>query len=119
MTNAVDASGGIGDDIDQLIRMAEAGIKPPKKEETTVTAAAPRNANDSNTANPLTAAGQATDSPLPEKKSKKDKPMKMVYSDNHTSPEEKLARMPRYAFVPVIKAESTGGERGMEEVAVA
>ena len=36
------------------------------------------------------------------KKSKKDKEKatKMVYSDQETSPEEKMARLPRYAFVP-------------------
>jgi hypothetical protein len=37
-----------------------------------------------------------------EKKSKKDKdkPLKMVYSNNEVSPEEKMAKLPRYAFVP-------------------
>ena len=37
-----------------------------------------------------------------EKKSKKDKDksMKLVYSDNDVSPEEKMAQMPRYAFAP-------------------
>ncbi|KAL8920499.1 MAG: hypothetical protein Q9208_006249 [Pyrenodesmia sp. 3 TL-2023] len=37
-----------------------------------------------------------------EKKSKKekDKNVKLVYSDNEVSPEEKMARLPRYAFAP-------------------
>ncbi|KAI1413135.1 hypothetical protein F5Y13DRAFT_31457 [Hypoxylon sp. FL1857] len=67
-----------GDDIDQIIRMAEAGIKPPKKPETPTTAEA----------------GEAT-----EKKSKKKDNVKMVY-DDEISPEEKMSMMPRYAFVP-------------------
>ncbi len=39
---------------------------------------------------------------LEEKKGKKekDKNMKLVYSDNDISPEEKMAKMPRYAFAP-------------------
>ena len=37
-----------------------------------------------------------------EKKTKKekDRSMKLIYSDNETSPEEKMAKLPRYAFVP-------------------
>lgn len=67
-----------GDDIDNLIRMAEAGIKPGQNADGAEAAPA-------------------------EKKSKKDKDknMRMVYADTEVSPEEKLARMPRYAFVPV------------------
>ena len=34
-------------------------------------------------------------------KKEKDKNMKLVYSDNDVSPEEKMAQMPRYAFAPV------------------
>ena len=30
----------------------------------------------------------------------KDKNMKLIYSDNEVSPEEKMAQMPRYAFAP-------------------
>ena len=33
-------------------------------------------------------------------KKEKDKGMKLIYSDNEVSPEEKMARLPRYAFVP-------------------
>ncbi|KAI4148361.1 MAG: hypothetical protein LQ340_005118 [Diploschistes diacapsis] len=38
----------------------------------------------------------------PEKKAKKDKDkdVKLVYSDNEVSPEEKMAKLPRYAFDP-------------------
>ncbi|KAJ9132089.1 C2h2 finger domain-containing protein [Pleurostoma richardsiae] len=75
--------GAQGDDIDQLIRMAEAGIKPPRKEDGTVPAAEEHGA-------------------ALEKRGKKDKDknMRMVYADTEVSPEEKMARMPRYAFVP-------------------
>lgn len=40
--------------------------------------------------------------PGEEKKGKKekDKNMKLIYSDNEVSPEEKMAQMPRYAFAP-------------------
>ncbi|KAI0877822.1 hypothetical protein GGS24DRAFT_446111 [Hypoxylon argillaceum] len=70
-----------GDDIDQLIRMAEAGIKPPRKSETPA----------------------ATEEAAPEKKSKKekDKNVQMIYEDE-LSPEERMAMMPRYAFIPEV-----------------
>ena len=47
-----------------------------------------------------------------EKKGKrdKDKATKLVYSDNETSPEEKMAQLPRYAFVPDGKGESVLGD---------
>jgi hypothetical protein len=91
------------DDIDEIIRMAEAGIRPPKKGDVTPVAAAVLEPEA--TAIP---APEASSKPEPsEKKSKKDKPMKMVYSDNEISPEEKMALMPRYAFIPEGKAESS------------
>ncbi|KAK0649000.1 hypothetical protein B0T16DRAFT_427937 [Cercophora newfieldiana] len=64
-----------GDDIDQLIRMAEKGIRPAKG------------------ATPGEEVGG-------EKKSKKDKEknMRMVYADTEVSPEEKMALLPRYRF---------------------
>ncbi|RYO98373.1 hypothetical protein DL764_007100 [Monosporascus ibericus] len=73
-----------GDDIDQIIRMAEAGIKPPKKTDA-----------------PAAAAEGTAEEPAPEKKTKKDKDknVKMIYEDE-LSPEERMAMMPRYAFVP-------------------
>ncbi|KAK3939982.1 hypothetical protein QBC46DRAFT_289261 [Diplogelasinospora grovesii] len=69
-----------GDDIDQLIRMAEAGIKPPKTE----------------TPQPDDAGAVAAT----EKKGRKDKEKntRMVYADSEVSPEERMAMMPRYAF---------------------
>ena len=67
---------GQGDDIDQLIRMAEAGVRPQK-----------------------TADEEAGD-----KKSKKDKKAKMVYDDAEISPEERMAQFARYAFVPEAAA---------------
>lgn len=72
-----------GDDIDQLIRMAEAGIKPPKKSETPA----------------------ATEETATEKKPKKDKDknVQMIY-DDELSPEERMAMMPRYAFTPEVAA---------------
>ncbi|KAI3322687.1 hypothetical protein HD806DRAFT_110957 [Xylariaceae sp. AK1471] len=72
-----------GDDIDQLIRMAEAGIKPPKKSETPA----------------------ATEEAAPEKKPKKDKDknVQMIYEDE-LSPEERMAMMPRYAYTPEATA---------------
>ena len=64
-----------GDDIDQMIRMAEAGIKP----------------------------GKPADEASGEKKGKKDKDKntRMVYADNDVSPEEKMAQLPRYRFTAV------------------
>ncbi|OAQ58335.1 hypothetical protein VFPPC_11669 [Pochonia chlamydosporia 170] len=70
------APGAQGDDIDQLIRMAEAGVKPaPTQEE---------DAGD--------------------KKGKKEKRGRMVYDDAEFSPEERMAALPRYAYVPGVGA---------------
>jgi hypothetical protein len=46
--------------------------------------------------------GKTLDEPVEEKKDKKEKfkASHLVYSDQDTSPEEKMARMPRYAFSP-------------------
>jgi hypothetical protein len=50
-----------------------------------------------------TPAGKPADETVEEKKDKKEKSKAshLVYSDQETSPEEKMARMPRYAFTPV------------------
>ncbi|EAW08357.1 putative C2H2 finger domain protein [Aspergillus clavatus NRRL 1] len=58
------------------------------------------------------AAAKAGAGTTEEKPSKKDKgkPTRLVYSDNDTSPEEKMARLPRYAFVPDHRGETTLGE---------
>lgn len=76
----VASAGRQPDDIDQMIRMAEAGIKPPVKAAEEPAAA-------------------ATD-----KKGKKDKEKntRMVYADTEVSPEERMAQLPRYAFVPPV-----------------
>jgi hypothetical protein len=104
------------DDIDKIIRMAEAGIIPPKKTEATElplsSTATPAEAT------PTPAPEAAQNAEVPEKKSKKDKPMKMVYSDNDVSPEEKMALMPRYAFVPEGKAETAPAEATAAQAAV-
>ena len=105
------------DDIDKIIRMAEAGIKPPKKEEAanapSLTPASAIYSNTASTSATPTPAPEAIVKPEPtvktepeEKKSKKEKAIKMVYSDNEFSPEEKMAQMPRYAFVPSGKTET-------------
>ncbi|RDA83899.1 hypothetical protein CP532_3364 [Ophiocordyceps camponoti-leonardi (nom. inval.)] len=73
----VDWNAAAGDDIDRMIRMAEAGVK---------TASKPENGAEG------------------EKKSKKDKKGRLVYDDAEVSPEEKMALMPRYAFVPEATA---------------
>lgn len=68
-----------GDHIDQMIRDLERGEVPAKKGDSATPA----------------------DEPAPEKKIKKekDKNVRMVY-DDELSPEERMALMPRYAFVP-------------------
>jgi hypothetical protein len=38
-----------------------------------------------------------------EKEKEKPKSTRLVYSDNETSPEEKMAMMPKYAFTPAQK----------------
>lgn len=70
-----------GDDIDQLIRMAEAGIKPGKT---------PTDGPGA-TAVPPAESG--------EKKSKKEKG-RMIYTDAEFSPEEKMAMLPKYQWQP-------------------
>lgn len=105
-----------GDDIDEIIRMAEAGIRPPKKE-----ASLPAHAAPTPLFKPEPAAKPnppAQSAPVPEiptagaseeKKVKKDKDKnnRMVYSDNEVSPEEKMAKMLRYAFVSDGKDDTT------------
>jgi hypothetical protein len=109
------------DDIDEIIRMAEAGIKPPKKgeapsasvqgpppslpqtpalvaaasyyEPAATTASTATTATTVTTVEPSAAKAEAI-----EKKSKKE--MRMVYDDLEVSPEEKMAMLPRYAFIP-------------------
>ncbi|KAH0494621.1 hypothetical protein TgHK011_001237 [Trichoderma gracile] len=70
-----------GDEIDQLIRMAEAGVKPQKR---------PDDGEEA-------AEGTKT-------KKEKDKKGRMVYDDAEFSPEEKMAALPRYAYIPPVGA---------------
>jgi len=70
-----------GDDIDHIIRMAEAGIKPGKD-------------GSGTPVEPQSATAATTE------KGKKDKSMRMVYADAEFSLEEKMAQMPRYTIVP-------------------
>lgn len=66
-----------GDEIEELIRRAELGIKPAKKPE-----------------------DEAADEAAGDKKSKKEKSVRMFYADAEISPEERMAQLPRYAYVP-------------------
>jgi len=45
-------------------------------------------------------AEEAAEEKAAKKEKDKAKPTRLVYSDNEVSPEEKMARLPRYAFVP-------------------
>ncbi|KAK2740359.1 hypothetical protein FQN55_008940 [Onygenales sp. PD_40] len=51
------------------------------------------------------------------KEKEKSKATKMVYSDNEISPEEKMAQLPRYAFVPERKEEMVPGDATTAAVA--
>ena len=83
VSGASHAGPGSGDDIDRLIRMAEAGVRPGAP-----LAAAPP---------PAAAAAAAAPPAAPENSSKKDKATRMVYQDGDYSLEEKMAQMARYA----------------------
>lgn len=51
-----------------------------------------------------------TEAPVERKpKKEKDKNSRLVFSDNETSPEEKMARLSRYAFTPNKKEETVLG----------
>ena len=43
-------------------------------------------------------------------KKEKEKNVKLVYSDNDVSPEEKMARLPRYAFVTEGEKDPMAGD---------
>lgn len=95
------------DEVDEAIRLAIAGVKPPPKVEAAAPVQAPVVATEtSSTAEPAAQAAPAEllkTEPEP-KKSKKDKAVRMVYSDNEISPEERMAKLARYAFAPEIQA---------------
>lgn len=107
------------DDIDEIIRMAEAGIKPPKKVDSHQSSAQSPQAQTSATPQQTTPAmperaPEASATPAPEvsekseKKSKKkrDENIRMVYHDDETAPEEKLSTMSRYAPAPEEKEDT-------------
>ncbi len=48
---------------------------------------------------------EATTGKKSKKEKDKDKATKLIYSDNEVSPEEKMAKLPRYAFDPTSKKE--------------
>ncbi|POS84702.1 hypothetical protein EPUL_005266 [Erysiphe pulchra] len=93
------------DDIDEIIRMAEAGIKPQKIIEGV------HNKPVSNFPGPtIPQVIEKNDTnkdktEKDEKKPKKEKSIKMIYTDNLLSPEEKMVMMHRYAFIPDEKSE--------------
>ena len=99
------------DHIDEVIRMAEAGIRPPKKSDTPSVAVSASETNVHPAPTPATAPvvepEKVEKNEAVEKKSKKDKPMKMIYSDNDISPEEKMSKLPRYAYIPEVKTETS------------
>ncbi|KAG9242470.1 hypothetical protein BJ878DRAFT_425825 [Calycina marina] len=102
-----DSSVRVPDDIDEIIRLAEAGIPTKSKNETMSTPTltpAPALFPVPVAAEPNTAPAPALVQPIPQtvvKKPKKEKgSARMVYSDDVLSPEEKMSKMPRYAFVP-------------------
>ena len=93
-----------------MIRQAELGIKPVKKNDSNPppSQAPPTQAPPAQA--PTLAATVKKDSTpeVTEKKFKKAKEIpKMVYHDEEVSPEEKMAKLPRYAFVPEKKDETT------------
>ncbi|OAP65014.1 hypothetical protein AYL99_00986 [Fonsecaea erecta] len=58
------------------------------------------------TATPATTKDEASEDkagPKKDKEKEKPKATRLVYSDNETSPEEKMALLPKYAFTPVQK----------------
>lgn len=101
--------------------MAEAGIKPPKKEQPATAAPPAANTVASSTtaeSQPAPATQEAkteapapADVPAPKKKSKNEDVLKkMVYRDEVLSPEENMAKMSRYAFVPASDDNTTASE---------
>lgn len=53
---------------------------------------------------PAAAKGDAPEDKAEKKDKEKPKTTRLVYSDNETSPEEKMAMMPKYAFTPAQKS---------------
>ena len=59
---------------------------------------------------PVQVPSKADDEVTIKKEKDKDKTVRLVYSDNEISPEEKMARLPRYAFTPSGEGETVLGE---------
>lgn len=89
------AAGAGGDDIDRLIRMAEAGIRAPPSGPYPI-AAAP--GEDGTTGGAADADDEEAGGAGAGKK-KKDKSGRMIYADSDVSPEERLAEMARYRWI--------------------
>jgi hypothetical protein len=139
-------NGTIGDEVDDLINSvtgqgAYSGVPrpqppsqrmPPGGEENGPAQQAAASSSEQATAAPETEAApfvsdptpmpasDATPKPTAAKKSKKDKKghavVKLIYSDNATSPEEKMAKSQRYFFdrYAATKTEFVAGEPGEE-----
>jgi hypothetical protein len=86
-----DAVARHGDDIDQMIQMVTQGIKPPASAAVLLEAEKAVVAEEGGAAAGEKKAGG---------KKEKEKHVRMVYSDTEFSPEERMARLARYAFVP-------------------
>ena len=93
------------------------GMPAPAKSPLNNLAAAIAASGNSASATPIpqdARAGVISDAGASDKKLKKnkdkDKEVKMVYSDNDVSPEEKMASLPRYAFAPTRKEETVLGD---------
>jgi hypothetical protein len=104
-TSGPDGSGREPDDIDEIIRKATSGI--PTKVNGDTQAALPAVQPAAKPQEPVHTPDMTEKNETGEKKSKKDKNTRMVYSDIELSPEERMAKMPRYAFVPDQNTEAT------------
>lgn len=77
--------------------VVETGIEPTSASIDELIAGAASRAGDLVSKPSATTEGVLDEKPA---KKEKSKASRMVYSDSETSPEEKMARLPRYAFVP-------------------
>ena len=111
--HAANASNGAAkepDDIDEMIRQAELGIKPVRKNDSNPppSQAPPTQAPPAHAPTAAASVKKESTPEVTEKKTRKAKEIpKMVYHDEEVSPEEKMAKLPRYAFVPEKKDETT------------
>jgi hypothetical protein len=83
----------------------EAGAIPASVDD--LVSGAAKQADEAAGAAPPTAPAAAEEKPA---KKEKAKQTRLIYSDNEVSPEEKMARLPRYAFVPDRQGETVLGE---------